>query len=122
MSHIVEIQTQVRDPVAVRAACERLRLAAPEEGTFKLFNSEATGLAVRLPGWRYPAIFDTAAGHARYDNFNGRWGDEKEFGRFVQAYAVEAAKLQARKRGHAVREQMLADGSIKLTVDVGGAA
>lgn len=121
MSHIVEIQTQVRDPVAVRAACERLHLPPPEQGTFKLFSGEVTGLAVRLPNWRYPAVFDTAGGQARYDNFGNRWGDQKEFAKFVQIYAVEAAKLQARRRGHAVTEQALADGSIKLTVQVGGA-
>lgn len=36
--------------------------------------------------------------------------------------AVEKAKIEARKKGHSVTEQSLADGSIKLTVQVGGAA
>jgi hypothetical protein len=39
----------------------------------------------------------------------------------LQAYAVEKTKIEARRKGHAVTEQQLADGSIKLTVQVGGA-
>jgi hypothetical protein len=30
------------------------------------------------------------------------------------------ATIEARKRGHAVAEQTLSDGSIKLTIEVGG--
>jgi hypothetical protein len=122
MSHIVEIHTQVRDPVAIRVACERLGLPSPEEGTFQLFSSQATGLAIRLAGWKYPAVCETETGAVRYDNFSGRWGDPKEFDRFLQAYAVEMTRLQCRKRGHSVIEKLLADGSVKLTVQVGGAA
>ena len=55
MSHIVTIQTEVRDPTAIHAACERLKLPAPVQGTAKLFTTEATGLLVTLPRWRYPA-------------------------------------------------------------------
>jgi hypothetical protein len=58
----------------------------------------------------------------RYDNYNGRWGEQAQLDRFLQAYAVEKAKIEARKRGHTVTEQSLTDGSIKLTVSVGGAA
>jgi hypothetical protein len=39
----------------------------------------------------------------------------------MQAYAVEKARLEARRRGHSVVEQALADGSISLTIRVGGA-
>ena len=40
--------------------------------------------------------------------------------RFLQIYAVEKARIEARKKGHQVTEQALADGSIKLTITVGG--
>ena len=36
--------------------------------------------------------------------------------RFLQIYAVEKAKLEARKKGYAVTEQALGDGSIRLQV------
>ena len=122
MSHVVEIKTEVKDAAAVRAACQRLKLEQPSHGTVKLFSGEATGLIVKLPDWQYPVVFNTSTGEAKYDTYNGHWGDQKQLDHFLQIYAVEATKIQARKRGHSVTEQQLADGSIKLTVQVGGAA
>ena len=122
MSHIVQIQTQVRDPAAVSVACRRLGLAAPVQETVRLFSGQETGLAVRLPGWQYPVICDIASGQLKFDNFEGHWGNRKELDRFLQAYAVEKARLEARKGGHSVSEQALADGSIKLSIQVAGGA
>lgn len=121
MSHIVQIQTEVRDPVAVAAACHRLKLPEPVQDTFKLFSSEATGLGVELPEWRYPVVCDTSSGQLQYDNYEGWWGDRSHLDRFLQAYAVEKTCIEARRKGHTVTEQAQADGSIKLTVQVGGA-
>ena len=122
MSHIVTIATEVRDPDAVAAACRRLGLPEPVHGTAKLFEGEATGLLVKLPGWLYPVVCDTATGQVRFDNYDRRWGRQEHLDRLLQAYAVEKARIEARKRGHDVVEQSLADGSIKLTIQVGGAA
>ena len=122
MSHIVQIQTQVRDPVAVAAACQRLGLSPPQNETVKLFSSTETGLAVRLNGWRYPVVCDLANGSLKFDDFNGRWGEKQELDKFLQSYAVEKAKIAARQKGHSVTEQALADGSIKLTIQVNGGA
>ena len=122
MSHIVTIQTEVRDPTAVFAACDRLQLPTPVHGMARLFTTEATGLLVQLPRWRYPLVCQTDSGTLAYDNYRGRWGEQQHLDRFLQAYAVEKTRLEARKQGHDVVEQALADGSIKLTVQVGGAA
>ena len=116
MSHIVTIQTKVHDPHAVSAACQRLSLPAAVEGTAKLFSGEATGLIVQLPGWQYPAVIDTLTGTIRYDNFGGHWGDQAHLSRFLQSYAVEKTKLEARKRGHTITEQQLDNGSIRLQI------
>ncbi len=120
MSHIVTITTQVRDAAAVQAACRRLGLPVPEQGTVKLFSGEATGLAVKLPDWTYPVVAELSTGTLKFDNFEGRWGDQKELDLFMQAYAVEKARIEARRRGHSVTEQQLQDGSIKLTIQVAG--
>lgn len=120
MSHIVEIRTQVRDAQALALACRRLGLADPTQGVARLYSGEAAGLLVRLPGWTYPAVFDVATGQARFDHFEGRWGDPKHLDRLLQAYAVEKARVEARRQGHAVAEQALADGSIRLTIRAGG--
>lgn len=122
MSHIVSIKTEVRDAAAVRAACRRLKLAEPVEGEVKLFADSVSGLAVQLPGWQYPICCELASGQVRFDNFNGRWGEQKHLDAFLQAYAVEKARIEARKRGHSVTEATLADGSIKLTILVDGGA
>ena len=122
MSHIVEIKTAVRDEQAVKAACARLNLAAPEHKTVRLFNATATGLCVQLPGWNYPVVANLQTGQVQYDNFNGHWGEQKHLNSFLQGYAVEKAKIEARKKGHAVTETSLQDGSIRVTVKVGGAA
>lgn len=121
MSHVVQIQTQVRDPVAVRAATSRLGLPEPVLGTFTLFTAKAFGWKVELPRWRYPVVCNTDSGKVDFDNYQGRWGNRAELDRFLQAYAVEKAKLEARKAGYGVTEQPLADGSVKVTVQVGGA-
>ena len=38
----------------------------------------------------------------------------------MQAYAVEKARIEAHRKGHTLTEQPLADGSIKLTIEVAG--
>jgi hypothetical protein len=119
VSHIVTLQTECRDPVAIRAACQRLSLPEPVQGKIKLFSNEVEGLAVKLPDWVYPVVADLPTGKLAYDNFGGRWGDPKQLDRFIQAYAVEKCQIEARKKGHTVTEQQLGDGSIKLTVQVG---
>ena len=122
MSHIVTIKTEVRDPAAIRAACARLGLPAPVAGTARLFSATATGLIVLLPGWRYPVVCQTESGQVQFDNYENRWGERAQLDRLLQAYAVEKARLEARKQGYDVVEQPLANGAIKLTIQVGGAA
>lgn len=120
MSHIVTIKTEIRDPVALRSSCLKLDLADPVHQTVKLFSAEATGYCVRLPRWRYPVVCDTDSGVVHYDNFEGHWGEQAQLDRLIQRYATEKATLEARKQGHSVSEQALSDGSIRLTVHVGG--
>jgi len=122
LSHIVTVKTEVRDLSAVKAACKRLGLTEPVQGKTKLYGGEVEGLAVKLPDWTYPIVCDTASCQVKYDNFGGRWGDRKELDKFLQAYAAEKVKIESRRKGHTVTESQLADGSIKLTIQVGGAA
>ena len=122
MSHIVEITTEVRDEAAVQAACSRLQLPRATRGTFQLYSSQETGLGIELPHWKYPVVADTDSGQLRYDNYEGRWGSQEQLGQFLQMYAIEKAKIEARCKGHSVIEQRLDSGSIKLTVSVGGAS
>ena len=122
MSQVVQIQTQVRSAAAVRAGCKRLGLAEPVEGEVKLFSETVSGLAVQLRDWRYPVVFNVTTGESKFDNYEGRWGKQERLSEFLQAYAIEATKIEARRKGYTVIEQPLVDGSVKLTLSVGGAA
>jgi hypothetical protein len=122
MSHIVSIQAELRDPAALGAACRRLGLAPPVEGTARLYSGQATGWLVQLPGWRYPVVADVRTGELKADNYGGRWGEQSELDRLLQAYCVEKARLEARRAGHSVTEQNLPDGAIRLVIQAGGAA
>jgi hypothetical protein len=119
LSHIVEIKTQVKDAAAVRAGCNRLHLPPPVQGTHRLFSGEMTGLGVQLPDWRYVVVCDLLSGQSKYDNYNGRWGEQRHLDAFLQAYTIEKAGIEARRKGHSVTESQLADGSVKLTINVG---
>lgn len=122
MSHVVVIRTEIRDRAAIEAACRRLCLKMPENGTTRLFSTEVSGLLVELPGWRYPVVCQLRTGELKYDNYEGRWGDEKELGKLLQAYAVELAKSEALRKGHQVHERALSNGDIRLTVELKGGA
>jgi hypothetical protein len=122
MSHIVTIETEIRDAAAVRAACERLKLPAPIDGAHELFSGTVQGLGIQLPNWQYPVVCHLDTGKVEFDNFGGDWGDQKELDRYLQAYAVEKAKLEARRKGYSVTEQSLPNGSIRVSIQAGGAA
>ena len=79
------------------------------------------GVGVQLPGLHH-VVCDMASGQVKFDDFNGRWGDRVHLDRFLQAYAVERARAEARNRGHHCTEARLPDGSIKLTISVQGGA
>ncbi len=139
MSHIVTIKTQFRSLEAIKAAAERLGGTFHEgQQTYVWFGQymgdyplpagvarEDLGKcdhAISFPGCTYqlgivktgPTTFEL-----RWD-FWERAIREKLGGEAApllkQAYAIEAARLEARRRGHGFVEQKQADGSIKLSV------
>jgi hypothetical protein len=116
MSHIVTVQTRLKDPAAITAACKRLGFVEPYQGTAHFYSREVTGLLVHLPDWQYPLVIDPSTGAVQYDNYGGEWGDFAQLHKFLQTYAVEKVKLEARKKGRAVSEQALEDGSVRLQI------
>lgn len=118
MSHIVTFRTQVRDPLAIQFACSRLKLPAPIFGTAKLFVTEKTGWIVKLADCKYPVVCNTFTGEIDSDSYEGRWGPQQKLNEFLQPYAVEKAKIEARKAGHTASEHLLADGSIRVCVQI----
>jgi hypothetical protein len=117
MSHIVTITTQIKDSDAIRAACARLNLIAPKLGTVDLYEGSATGWIVQLDGWTFPIVCDIDSGAIRFDNYKGKWGEQSKLDQFTQAYAVEKARIESRKKGYRCNEKSLPDGSIRLTIN-----
>ena len=115
MSHTVAIQTKITDMVAIQAACHRLKLSQAIYGEVRLFDRVDTGIGVQLDGWRFPVCIESD-GNLLFDNFQGFWGVPEKLDQFQQMYAVEKAKLEARKQGYTCQESVLADGSIRLNV------
>ena len=120
MSHVVTVQTELRDLEAIRQATRRLQLPEPTFGEVQLFSERKTGWAIQLRDWRYPVVANLESGRVDFDNYGGRWGKQQELDQFLQRYAVERATIVARKQGHTTTEQTLVDGSIKLLIQVGG--
>lgn len=116
MSHIVTIRTQLKDPVAMAAACRRLQLPEPRQGTAGLFSGQATGWLVQLPGWEYPVVIDTTTGNAQFDNYAGAWGDQRHLNEFLQTYVIEKCRLEASRKGLPMTETRLPDGSVRLEI------
>lgn len=122
MSHMVTITTRVRDLHALSAACRRLGLSPPVEGTARLYAESASGHIVQLPGWRYPLVVDLGSGTVRFDHYNGAWGEPALLDRLLQAYAIEKVAQGARRKGQTCLEQALPDGSVRLIIQAGGGA
>ena len=72
MSHIVQIQTEVRDQIAIESACRRLHIQNPFFGLHMIFTKQVEGWGVRLPGWIYPVVCQTSTGSVQFDNYGGR--------------------------------------------------
>ena len=122
MSHFATIQTQIKDIVALKAACNEL-------GVSVLENTEARGYStnhqhgdyvIRLKG-----PYDIAVNKQQDGTygFTTDWWDGlvekevgKDFGKLIQLYGVYKATAEARRKGHVVQRRAMTDGSIKLSI------
>lgn len=143
MSHITSIKVQVKDLEAFQAACRRLGLeflrdqktymwygtSMPDGGrNFMRYAALPEGLtletlgkcdhAVRVPGSSYEL------GLVKWgDHYNLVW-DEMGFAqtlgtggeKLMQAYAIEAAKLEAQRQGYDAIEEAQLDGSVRVRI------
>ena len=114
MSHTATVETKMTCMEDVRAACEREKIGAPAEGKHKFYDgTKVSGILVNLKGWSQPLVIKPD-GTAKLDNYGGSWGDQKEFDKFKQSYAVCAAKRVALQTYQRVAETKQSDGSVKL--------
>lgn len=116
MSYVASIQTRVRDPVAVAAACRRLDLPPPVYGIVHFCDGHAIGLIVHLPGCLAPAVIDLETGTLRYDHRDDLPDDRTHLHRFLRAYAVEKTRSIAVRKGLHLIDERIEDGSIRLQI------
>jgi len=102
MSHTMNVQLELHDRDALLAACQRLGLTMIE-GRHKLYQTTEEGIAISLPGWKYPVVVKQD-GSISYDNYNGSWGKIEELNKLKAYYGLEKAKIEARKQGYSVYE------------------
>lgn len=119
MSHIVQIKTEVRDLDALKGACRRLGIGEPVKGNHSVFSVQREGHAIKLKNWHYPVVCNLETGAVDFDNYNGHWGAQAELDKFLQAYAVEKASLEAQRMGYSLYETTLPDGTIELNITMG---
>jgi hypothetical protein len=119
MSHTMNIQLELHDRDALEAACQRLGLTMTE-GRHKLYSTTEEGIAISLPGWKYPVVIKED-GSVAYDNYNGNWGNIQELNKLKAFYGLEKAKAEARKKGYSVYESFNdRTQELELRIQVGG--
>jgi hypothetical protein len=118
MSHTATVDVEIKDRIAFKDACERLKIKYSMDEEVRLFDgTKVRGMTAYLPGWKYPAVF--ANGKCYSDTYSGRWGQESELQKLKQAYATCAAKRAAQKSGFRVTEKTMKDGTIQLSCQKG---
>jgi len=122
MSHFTEIQTEIRDIAALRAACSELGFELLQDVEARGYGSNRHHgkHVIRLKGPYDVALNLDASGRLALttDWWGGHVEKEvgKNYGRLLQMYGVHKATRDARRRGHTVRRRQLQDGSIKLCI------
>lgn len=142
MSHITKIDIEVTDLTVLKAACRRLGFTFVEgQKTYEWYGRivgdallpeglsiEDLGRcdhAIGVPGAEYEIGVRAEKGGYRllWDSYE-RGGLEQKVGKGAgllrQAYGIEKAKLEARRKGYSVYESRKADGAITLKIQLGG--
>ena len=122
MSHFATIQTQIKDILALKAACNELGVSVLENTEARGYstNNQHGDYVIRLKGPYDIAVNKQQDGTYGFttDWYAGHVEKEvgKDFGKLIQLYGVYKATTEARRKGHVVQRRAMADGSIKLCI------
>lgn len=139
MSHIVSFETKVKNAETLRITAQRMGLPRPEHrSNYRMRSGKVvSGVAVQLPDWTKPVIFDCETGQVEFDNWSpyderhpqvrsgkkevgddGRWGNIAHLNQFVDEYLGTEMMLQAEEEGHTVIEAgwNAEEGAFKLKI------
>lgn len=82
-----------------------------------LYQAAETGIAIKLDGWNYPVVVDTANGKISYDNYNGSWGKQEKLDELLQEYVRQEAIDLYQAQGFEIDEfntRYLENGDLEL--------
>jgi len=128
MSHITNIELEIKDLAALKAACNRMGFTFKEnQNTCNYYRGQKADClhAIEVPG----AAYEVGVVKNKNGGYSLIWdpfihgGLESALGpaagKLKQAYGIEKAKLEARKKGFSVYERIKEDGAIILSVEGG---
>ena len=141
MSHVAIIDCEIQSLDALEAACDRLGLSFQEGQSNYAWYGQFVGdyplpegftiadlghcdHAIKVPGAKYEVglVYRNGKYNLLWDFWYGG-GLEEQLGpngqKLAQAYAIEAARLEAQRQGYSVWEEAGQDGEVKLHVEVG---
>jgi len=126
MSHTVKTKSvAVKNPAILEKAVQALiaqgaNVSLPNglnNQAVKLYQSQHSGIAIKLEGWKYPVVVDTTKGELAYDNFDGSWGKQLQLDELLQEYVKQEAIDVYSAQGYMVDElntQYLPNGDLEL--------
>ena len=131
MSHIATVEVEFKDLDALAKACQRCGVELKQDQKyFKWFEGRVDRCDAAIvhpnPNAFQVGVIKTDKGlKLQYDPYCKGYGMQdaiafedniEGIGKLQQAYAIEVARKQAKKQGFAVKEQLLKDGRVKLTL------
>lgn len=119
MSHVVSLQVRVTDLEVLKKVLAQTGVTALGQGKYGLYSETMEGFGFKLNSWKYPCVV-TSDGQVKYDNYKGSWGSPLCLESVIQKYSSEKVKKECRLKGYSFTETKNSDGSVKLTVTVGG--
>jgi hypothetical protein len=121
MSHTTRRKSALKNADLIKAAVEQMPGAKfLGQQTVKQFGSAINGVAVQLPGFKYPIAINTQTGEISSDTFNGHWGKPELIDKLAQNYGIEVAKAEAEQLRGKFDMVTLDDGSVECTITLGG--
>lgn len=133
MSHYSEVQIEFKDRAALMAALERLGFQGKlevhqearslygyqgdrrEQQAHIIIRRQHVGLAANDIGFQRQSDGTYQAWVSEFDQRQNGYS-EAWMGKLKQAYGVEKARAEAKKRGYRVTEQKLDDGRVRLVM------
>lgn len=115
MSHIVTIQTELKNKESIQEVCKALNVQYLGQKTTKYYNTTKSGIAVQFRNWKYPVTIQEN-GSVYFDNYQGSWGNKKDLDAFINEYSLVETVGKLKKKNLRYEVQRLKNNEIKIEV------